>query len=82
MTIQRALSEIELADLEEAAYQEMLDHYHGEWFAITNGRLYHSPDRDSVESQLAGDGVDRRSVLVTRMPPGPPYLVIGPLTLD
>ena len=54
----------------------MLDHHRGEWFAIARGKLYHASSRESVVSQLAADGAESGTVLVTRFPFREPFLVL------
>jgi hypothetical protein len=57
-------------------YTEAMERYVGEWFAIANGKIYHSADADELEAALRSDGFAHGTVHVTRIPHGPPYLVL------
>ena len=57
-------------------YTEAMERYVGEWFAIANGKIYHSADADELEASLRADGITRGSVHVTRMSQRPPYLIL------
>jgi len=46
-----------LYDVEMDLYFEALEKYVGEWYAIHNGKLYHSPEADEIERQLRADGI-------------------------
>jgi hypothetical protein len=56
-------------------YLEMQEQHHNEWFAIVNGQLFRSRERDAVISMLREFGVDDPRIFLHFMPHGPPYRV-------
>jgi hypothetical protein len=63
------------ADVEDALYADALERYVGEWIAIFDGTLVHSPDPDEISAALPPNAFPTGKAFVTFVGRRPPYFV-------
>ncbi|MEX2226664.1 MAG: hypothetical protein WEB52_09470 [Dehalococcoidia bacterium] len=71
----RAGYEKDLYDLEMELYLEALEKCVGEWIAIFDGKLIHSPNPDEIRAQLPPGAFTSGKAIVTFVGSPPPYRI-------
>ena len=61
--------------VEDALYADALERYVGEWIAIFDGKLVHSPDPDEIRAALQPGAFTTGTAFVTFIGRRPPYFV-------